>query len=137
MDWVLLANLLIKFLGPLLQAWLESLFARAAAELSAPGAIIPDVYGMTSSDVDKLMVDKAREIFEQEAKKVWLVNLWGQAKIYNRRKYFERAADEILWHAGQFTKVARARMSQPNTDPSLLPQVPVLTASDVKMFSKF
>ncbi len=137
MDWVLLANLLIKFLGPLLQAWLESLFARAATELSAPGAIIPDVYGMTNSDVDQLMVDKAREIFEKDAKEVWSINLWGQARIYSRRKYFERAAAEIAWHGGQFTKVARAQMKDPKADPKMLPQVPVLTANNVRMFPKF
>ena len=109
MEWIALVTVILQLLRPILQAWLENLLKRAAADLEARGAALA---GYASAEAEGLLWDSASAILEAQHRQGswwdWLPIVMRIREVKNQRQraYFEAARKVALARAGQCYEAA-------------------------------
>lgn len=103
MEWIALVTVILQLLRPILQAWLENLLKRAAADLKAQGV---GLAGVGPADAERRLWATASAILVGDSRGLTWWNWWGQWRAVQRRRYFEAARKVALARAGQCYEAA-------------------------------
>lgn len=103
MEWIALVTVILQLLRPILQAWLENLLKRAAADLKAQGVLLA---GNAPAEAEGRLWAAASAILEADARERTWWNWLGQWRNAQRRRYFEAARTVALARAGQCYEAA-------------------------------
>lgn len=105
MEWIALVTVILQLLRPILQAWLENLLKRAAADLEAQGVSLA---GCSSLEAEGRLWAAASRILEADSeRRTWLdwIGL-GRWRAAQRRRYFDATRKVALARAGQCYEAA-------------------------------
>lgn len=103
MEWIALVTVILELLRPILQAWLENLLKRAAADLDR-GVTGPVHYDPETAE--RRVWDVASALLEADAGELSWWNWLGKWRDGQRRRYFEAARRAALAREGQLYQAA-------------------------------
>jgi hypothetical protein len=106
MGWTLLAQIVLKLLFAVLQAWFEDVFKRAAQSLDKEPSEYAGPYNHDAIEAEKILWHKASDILAEDASQVWSINIFGQLRNIKRRRFFEAARQVAVTRSGQFYMAA-------------------------------